>query len=228
MPIRINLLAEAQAAEELRRRDPVKRALWAGVCLILMVVVWISSLQVKIMADTSRLGNLQARLDSRTNQYTQILQNKQTLLDINEKLAALNRLAAERLLQATLLDAPLHTPVDGIQILRLHTEQGFDVTPAVPAVVERGKTVVPAKSAGSIERVKLILDGKDTSPNPGNEQITKFKETLAGTPYFHAQQISTNNILLKNLSAPQLDSETGKPYVLFSLECQYPERAHSL
>ena len=27
MPIRLNLLAEAQAAEELRRRDPVKRAL---------------------------------------------------------------------------------------------------------------------------------------------------------------------------------------------------------
>ena len=28
MPIRLNLLAEAQAAEDLRRRDPVKRALW--------------------------------------------------------------------------------------------------------------------------------------------------------------------------------------------------------
>jgi len=26
MPIRINLLAEAQAAEDLRRRDPVKRS----------------------------------------------------------------------------------------------------------------------------------------------------------------------------------------------------------
>ena len=35
MPIRLNLLAEAQALEESRRRDPVKRAVWAGVFLVL-------------------------------------------------------------------------------------------------------------------------------------------------------------------------------------------------
>ena len=30
MPIRINLLAEAKAAEELRRHDPVKRVIFVG------------------------------------------------------------------------------------------------------------------------------------------------------------------------------------------------------
>ena len=30
MPIRLNLLAEAQEAEEMRRQDPVKRALLVG------------------------------------------------------------------------------------------------------------------------------------------------------------------------------------------------------
>ena len=49
MPIRINLLAEAQALEDLRRRDPVKRASWAGLLLVLLVLVWISSLQLKAM-----------------------------------------------------------------------------------------------------------------------------------------------------------------------------------
>ncbi len=34
MPIRLNLLAEAQAAEEMRRRDPVKRALWLAGLII--------------------------------------------------------------------------------------------------------------------------------------------------------------------------------------------------
>ena len=34
MPIHLNLLAEAQAAEELRRRDPVKRASFIGVSLV--------------------------------------------------------------------------------------------------------------------------------------------------------------------------------------------------
>ena len=71
MPIRINLLAEAQAAEDLRRRDPVKRSIYVAVCFVVMVLVWISSLQVKIMADNSRLGKFleQSRLNGRTNEY---------------------------------------------------------------------------------------------------------------------------------------------------------------
>lgn len=228
MPIRINLLAEAQAAEELRRRDPVKRAIYVAVCLVVMVLVWISSIQVKILADSSRLNNLQASLNSRTNQYTRILQNKDSLQTVDGKLTALNHLAADRFLEANLLDAPMHATVDGIQLVRLRTEQSFEASSGSPAVVKNGRTVAEAKPAGSIEHVKLILDARDTSPNPGGEQITKFKETLAHTPYFEAQGISTNNILLKNLSAPQLDNDSGKTFILFSLECQYPEHSRSL
>jgi hypothetical protein len=228
MPIRINLLAEAQAAEELRRRDPVKRAVWAAVSLIVMVLVWISSRQVEIMAFNSHLNNLEARLNSRTNQYTQILQNKALLLDIDAKLTALNHLAADRFLEATLLDAPMHATVDGIQIVRLRTEQSFEPSAAVQSVIERGKTIVAGKPASALEHIKLIVDARDNSSNPGSEQISKFKETLAHTPYFQAQRISTNSILLKNLSPPQVDNDSGKTYILFSLECQYPEHGRSL
>ena len=38
---RINLLAEAQAAEELRRRDPVKRATWLGAFLVAAILAWV-------------------------------------------------------------------------------------------------------------------------------------------------------------------------------------------
>ena len=225
MPIRINLLAEAQAAEDLRRRDPVKRAILAGACLVLIIVVWISTLQVKIIANNSSLGTLQSRLNSRTNQYTQILLDKQNLQDVKSKLTALNRLAANRFLQGTLLDAPMHATVDGIQLLHLRTEQTFEVVPEIKAIIEEGRTTKAGKPASSTEHVKLLLDAKDTSPYPGNEQISKFKEVLAQTPYFLARQISTNNIMLKGLSTPQVDGETGKPFVSFSLECRYPDHS---
>ena len=225
MPIRINLLAEAQATEELRRRDPVKRAIYVAVCLIVMVLVWMSSLQVKIMADKAHLNNLEARLYSRTNEYTKILANKKNLDDVHDKLAALNHLATARFLQATLLNAPMHATVDGIQLLHLRTDHQFENMPEMKAVVEHGKTVTPGRAAGAVERIKLILDAKDVSSNPGNEQINKFKQTLADTPYFKTEQISTNNILLKNLSPPQYDNESGKTYVLFSLECLYPDKS---
>jgi hypothetical protein len=225
MPIRINLLAESQATEELRRRDPVKRAIYVAVCFVVMVLVWISSLQVKIMADNSRLGNLEARKNSHTNEYLQILVNKKKLQDVHDNLTALNTLAADRFLQATLLNSLMHSTVDGIQVTHLRTEQAYDLTTETkPAMNDSGKVVVPGKPATSTEKIKLIIEARDTSDNPGNAQINKFKDTLAHTAYFKTQQISTNEVLLKNLSTPQLDGDSGKAYVLFSLECLYPEK----
>jgi len=225
MPIRINLLAEAQAAEDLRRRDPVKRSVWVAGALIIMVLFWISSLQVKIIADKAGLGSAEARMNLKTNDYYQVLNNKQKLKETGEKLVALNHLAADRFLQATLLNAPMHATVDGIQIVHLRTENSFELVPEIREQKEGKKIIVPARAAAAIERVKLVLDGKDNSANPGNEQITKFKETLAETPYFKAEHISTNNIMLKNLSTPQSDGESGKTFVLFSLECSYPDKS---
>jgi hypothetical protein len=220
MPIRINLLAEAQAAEDSRRRDPVKRFAKVAACFIIMVLVWSSSLQVKILAEKSRLNNQEAAKSKLTNEYSQVLVDKQKLADVQDKLAALHRLAAERFLQSTMLDTLMHATVDGIQITKLRTEQSFtDVAAVEPKGHE--KTGNPASAT---EHVKLVLDAKDSSANPGDEQISKFKETLAHTPYFVKEQISINNILLKNLSTPQLDTDSGKPFVLFSLECLYPDK----
>ncbi len=222
MPIRINLLAEAQAAEELRRRDPVKRAIIGGIVLVSAVLVWMGSLQVKIIADHANLTNLEARLSSRTNQFVQILNDTTNLDAINEKLGALNRMVTNRFLQASALDALQRATVPGIHIIRLRTDQTYEETPAVKPTVEKGKSI-PGKPGGATEKIRLTLDAKDASENPGGDQINKFRVMLACTPYFQNQNISTNDIRLRNYSSPQLDNETGKAYVLFSLECSYPD-----
>ena len=58
MPIRINLLAESQALEDMRRRDPVKRAIWVGVFLGLVILAWSSSLQLKAMVAKGKLNQI--------------------------------------------------------------------------------------------------------------------------------------------------------------------------
>jgi hypothetical protein len=55
MPIKINLLAEAQIAEDLRRSDPVKRAIFIGALLVALALVWSSSLQLEAMIAKSEL-----------------------------------------------------------------------------------------------------------------------------------------------------------------------------
>ena len=62
MPIRINLLAEQLAAEEARRRDPVKRAFWAGGALVAVVIVWIISLQLRLVSAKAELSRYESKL----------------------------------------------------------------------------------------------------------------------------------------------------------------------
>jgi hypothetical protein len=211
MPIRINLLAEAQAAEEIRRRDPAKRTIWAAIIVIAGVLTWVCALQAKIIVVNSTLSNRVAQKQSLDKQYTTVVSNEMKLREVTDKLSALNRFTSTRFLQATPLDALLRASVDGIQLLHLRTEQSYEFT--------------PDPKPATTEIVRLILDVKDSSANPGDEQINKYKETLAMTPYFQAQHITTNNIQLRNLSVAQIDTETGKPYVQFTLECAYPGRS---
>ena len=88
MPIRINLLAEAQALEEMRRRDPVKRAIRLAVLLGVLILVWAGYLQTRILNVKSEVSRLQAQHQARTNDYRQVIANKRKWEDATEKLDA--------------------------------------------------------------------------------------------------------------------------------------------
>src|SRR5712671_6343941 len=89
MPIRINLLAEAQALEELRRRDPVKRAIWVAVAIGGIVLGWSGYLQAKAVGAKVEVSRLESQLRSRTNDYRQVIENKRKLDDATLKLGKL-------------------------------------------------------------------------------------------------------------------------------------------
>jgi len=218
MPIRLNLLAEAQEAEEMRRRDPIKRAVIAGLVLVSLVLMWSSSLQLRIMLARGESGRTDGRISQRTNDYRLLLQSQAKVSQIAERLAALERLSTNRFLNATVLDALQRATIDDVHLLRLKIDQNFA---SVEAPKPRpGAVAAPAKV---IERIVVTLDANDSSPNPG-DQINKFKETVAANPYFHGMLDVTNAITLKNLSAPQVSLATGKTCVLFTLECRFRER----
>src|SRR5688572_21329745 len=119
MPIRINLLAEAQALEELRRRDPVKRAMMVAGLFVALVVIWSIYLQVRIMGSNSKLNVLETKSKLQENEYKQVINNQKKLEEIELKRTALRQLATNRFLQANALNALQTTTVDGVQLVRL-------------------------------------------------------------------------------------------------------------
>src|SRR5438128_2072562 len=117
MPIGINLLAEAQAIEEQRRRDPVKRVVLAGIILVALILVWSSSLLAQMISRRGELSRSEAEVKNGAAEYAQILLSRKKLDENKQKLEALYQLATNRFLMGTLLNA-LQQPIPNVQLVR--------------------------------------------------------------------------------------------------------------
>jgi len=222
MPIRLNLLAEAQALEDQRRRDPVKRAIWIGALLIALVLVWGSSLQLKALLANQALSKVGDQMKAITNEFSKVVDSQKKITDINHRLITLHSLATNRFLNGNLLNALQQAVVDDIQLSQVRVGQSYTLVEATKPNTNSIKAV-PGRPATVTEQIILSLEGTDSSPSPGDE-VTKFKELLAKHPYFQAILDRTNQLSLKSISAPQISPETGRAIVQFSLEAHLPPR----
>jgi hypothetical protein len=218
MPIRLNLLAEAQATEDLRRRDPAKRVLWAAGLLVASMLVWSSSLFLKGVLAKKDLGAVEIQMNTRTNQYQHVLDSQKKAAEIKMKLGALHQLATNRFLNGTLLNALQQTAAEDVQLVHLKVEQIY-VEEAKPRT-EAGKA--PAKPASVTEKIIVTLDGKDLSPS--GEEYNKFKDALANNPYFRGALGKTNAVILKSFLPAAASPDPGKNFVQFTFECRYAEK----
>ena len=183
MPIRLNLLAEAQAAEEMRRRDPVKRAIWVGAILVSLMLAWSSSLQLKAMMAANEAGRLEAQMNSNSNSYKTVLDDLKKRDELQGKVLALYQLSTNRFLQGNLLNALQQTNADDVQLLHLKLDQSYAVVEATKPHTNEHNRVIPGRPGTATERIVLMLDGFDSSPNPG-DQVTTYKRAVANHPYF--------------------------------------------
>lgn len=223
MPIHLNLLAEDQAAEDLRRRDPTKRALWVGGLLLSVMLVWAAWLQARTMVALGALGKVEKQINIRTNEFQQVLDFQNKTGDATVKLLKLHQLATNRFLNGTLLNALQQTTVDNVQLLRLKVDQNYVFTDEIKAKPSGSGRTLPPKPATCTERITLTLEGKDFSPNPEkSDAVDRFKLKIADHPYFQATLGRTNEVRLIALSPPQ-NLPDSRPFVQFTLECRFPE-----
>ena len=220
MPIRINLLAETLAAEDLRRRDPVKRVIFYGALLVALTLVWSSSLQLEVMLANKEVTDRQTEIQTRTNEFQRVLSDQKELTVIKDKLGLLKQMTDSRFLQGNLLNALQQINVDGVRLTKARVDQNYAFTPGARAQTS-GNRVTPARLDMVRERIVVMLDARDSSANPG-DQVKKFKAAIADEPYFKSVLKKTDGVQLIYTSGPQVNVD-GKPYVLFTLECHFPE-----
>ena len=220
MPIRINLLAEAQAAEELRRRDPVKRAvIWGAVCVVLMVIASLA-IQSQVLRAKHVADGYSKNIQSITNDFSAVMANSDRLNQINLNIRGLDILASERFLNGTLLNSLQKVYMDSVYLINIRTEHNYAVTEATRDKKDPKKVL---KRGTSAEKITLIIEARDSSDNPG-DRVNKYKEALAQTSYFQSLLGRENEIRLVNLSPPQTTGDSGRPVVQFTLESRPPEK----
>lgn len=222
MPIRLNILAEAQAAEEMRRRDPVKRAIWIGCLLVVAMLVWSSSVYVKTLMAKHDLSTVQGSIAIRTNEFNLVVNNQKKTEEFKGKLVSLRLLATNRFLNGNLLDALQRVTVEDVQLMQIKINQAYLATEEVKDKTNSEGRITRGKPATIKESIVVTLEARDSSPAPG-DGVNKYKDTLSTNTYFQAELSKTNGVRLTFVGSPTVLPDT-KPFVLFTVECRYPEQ----
>jgi len=192
MPIRINLLAEAKAAEELRRHDPVKRVIFVGALAVALTLVWSSSLQLQTMLSKKEVSDRQTEIAARTNEFQHVLTDQKKITAAKEKLNALKKMTNSRFLEGNLLNALQKVTVDGVRLTRLKVDQDYFPAAGTPSQTNKNGVILGRPSTVT-EKIVVWLDARDSSANPG-DQVNKFKEAVASQSYFKATLNKTNGV----------------------------------
>jgi hypothetical protein len=219
MPIRINFLAEQHAAEDLKRRDPVKRVAWITGALVGALVLWSAFLQARLMAANSAVKDVESRFAQIRAQYQLVRTNHIIVTEAESKLTALNQLAAERFLWAVPLHTLQYAVVNDVELTQIRGAQTYTLAEGTPAVTN-STGVVPGKPASARERIILQIEGRDYSANPV-ANIRLYQEALTNQAYFRT---AFTNAELAGLSPVQTEPESSRPFVTFTIECKYPDR----
>jgi hypothetical protein len=224
MPIRINLLAEAQAAEEEKRKDPVKRSAYAAGFLVFLVGLWASTLQLKIIASKSDLNTLETKWKSIEKNYQSAVEAQGQSMDAERRLALLQQMSTNRFLWGNVLNGLQQSlnGLDDVQVVRFKSEQNYAVGEETKARTN-GTTIIPGLIAPATERISMTIDAMDTSAQAGSH-VNSFKESIANVAFFKDRLRKTDALQLTSRSAPQNNPNGKSPFVMFSLQCNFQEK----
>jgi len=230
MPIRINLLAEQQAAEELRRRDPVKRATWVGGFLVGVMALWSGYLQVRLMAATNEASGYESEWKKLESAFKKVSVSMEAAAEAERKWTALQTLATNRFLWANPLNALqfVMVTVDDVQITALKTSQTYAITEAVKPSTNAVGVVSRGKPGTSREKITFTLDGKDTSSKEAKDParrstdgVFKLQEAINNNPYFKTNQVKAQ-LITRSPDQPDPNNPSRR-FSIFTLGCEFPE-----
>ena len=206
----------------MRRRDPVKRATWASGFLVGGLVLWSGYLQFRLMAAMRDVQRYESEWSKIEADYLRVSTNLTKAAEAERRWGSLQSLATNRFLLATPLNALqfVMLTVNDVQVTRLKTDQSYVVTQPIAPSTNASGAISHGRPGTARERILLTIDAKDISQHPG-DQIVKFQQAITNNPYFRT---NLQKVELTQQSPRQEGDANARPFVTFTLECQYPDK----
>ncbi len=224
MPIKLNLLAEVQSAEEIRRKDPLRYAIYCSAGVILVVLLWVCMNQMFISGKNKELSGLNSSWERMKPQYNLIQSNLAYLNDLHQQLNQLTNYVTNRFLWANVLNALQQCITNvskNVQFTRFRTDHSFQVTQPSLEVKEGKKIVVPGLS---VEKIKFLIEAKDYGKEE-EDNVVRLREAIAEFPFFKERLDRARGVRLESLSPRINDPENPeRSYVVFTIECEFPDK----
>ena len=203
MPIRINLLAEEQAAEEMRKRDPIKRTLLIGAALVVLMFAWIAVTQLNVSAARSELAGHDARFKQLDESSKTVKANQSLAAEIDGKLRSLEKYSTNRFFWGTLLDAVQQVSVENVRLTEIRADQKYvsgDVNKFFTTNITLQYTLPPAwwnfwagpSQSPQVSTLVSNLLGTITNQLPFTTNAIEYKINTA---------ISGTNLIAKQITA---------------------------
>ncbi len=220
MPIRINLLAEAQAAEEARRRDPVKLGIWVGVFFVALMLIWAGDLQWEISFAKSQLAASTDEWKKSEPNYNVVTNFYNRKAQIAAKLEALDQLTTNRFLWGPVLNALQYAVVDDVAVTHVVGAQSIFQEDSSFVGSGSSKIMIPAKT---VQKLKLTIEARDY--NPKAEGYSTYKDALCNSDFFAKALGRKDGFVLDGAIGPTLGdpSEPGKQFQNFTLAAHFPD-----
>jgi len=202
----------------MRRRDPVKRAIWAGGILGGLMLLWIVSMQAKLIAAKKDYDQTQTEWKALEKADGQIRTNLSRSAQLERRLTALGNLSTNRFLWSAPLNALQFCMIPDIELIEISTKQTYALT-LVKIDPNTKKVQVPASVT---EKITLTIKADDFAPaNQANH--TKFMDSVAKQPYFRDNLRRPDPLKFAERTPTPPEAESRRT-ATFGFECQFPEK----
>jgi len=217
--IRINLLAEALAEEELRRKDPVKRAYIAAGLLVGLTVGWLLYAQKQTTKAVDTAAALQLQWTKLRPRYADVTNNRVRTREIDAVvLPSLNRLSTNRFLWSHVLDALQYCMITNIEVTELIGRHSYSNKSYSVDVFGRAISG-PPRVTSVTEIVTLTLSCHDLAPDALLNHIT-FMEYLVSDRFFK-ERLRKPTPYVPGVKTPGDPANPKKSPGTFSFTCYF-------